>query len=91
MKWLDNNKTEVDTNRTDLPSVMYADIVNIKVCIHKMLGCGGELYLSCQELNINDWTLDTDNFDDAVLNAQKIIGDEFERLEQAVNEFLEIG
>lgn len=45
------------------------------ICIHKYVGCGDNLYLSCRKLNIQDRDLCTEDMNKAVKNAQGIISE----------------
>lgn len=45
------------------------------ICIHKYVGCGDNLYLSCHKLNIQGRDLYTEDMNEAVKNAQGIISE----------------
>lgn len=43
------------------------------ICIHKYVGCGDNLYLSCDRLGIDTENLHTEDFNEAVNKAKQII------------------
>lgn len=45
------------------------------ICIHKYVGCGDNLYLTCYKLNIWDRDLFTEDITEAVKKSQWIIRD----------------
>ena len=45
------------------------------ICIHKYVGCGDNLYLTCHKLNIRDRDLSTDDIVEAVKKSQGIISE----------------
>lgn len=67
---------------------MYADVPGIQVCVHNIFGLKG-WYLNCPELGIRDVNLQTDDFREAAERANMVVRKEFEKLETAVNKFLE--
>lgn len=50
------------------------------VKIHQYIGCGETWFLSCHELGLDTESLGTEYFEDAVANAQKMIGDRIAQL-----------
>lgn len=57
------------------------------ISIHKLLGCGNELYLNCRALGLQDIELHTEVFDDAVMNAKNIIYTKMQTLTQECSNF----
>lgn len=47
---------------------------NLNICIHKIHGLEG-WYLNCQKMNINDYDLDTTDFNEAVKKSQILISE----------------
>lgn len=86
MRWLDQYKREVSTDQP--VSMMYADVPGIRVCIHRIAGLTG-WYLSCTELRIDNINLHTADFREAAELAKLVIKEEFEKLEVAVNIYLQ--
>ncbi len=84
MRWLNKYKQEVKEPQ----SMMYADVPGLRICVHQIVGIKG-WYLSCPELRINDNNLHTEDFNEATEKAKLVIREEFEKLEVAVNDFLQ--
>ena len=55
--------------------------------IHKYVGCGDELFLSCRCLGINMRDLGTEDFDKAVEVAKDIIYKEVRKLSEEADKF----
>lgn len=45
----------------------------LDICIHKYVGCGDNLYLSCHKLGIDTENLYTEDFNEAVKKAKQIV------------------
>lgn len=43
------------------------------ICIHKYVGCGNNLYLTCHKMNINTYDLFTEDMGEAIRKSQEII------------------
>ena len=70
MEWKSNARMNQDPEA--------GTIFNLKnnplgICIHKYVGCGDRLYLSCDKLGIDTKSLDTSDFYEAVEKAKLII------------------
>lgn len=46
---------------------------SLGICIHKYVGCGDTLFLSSTTLHIDNYDLETENFDEAVSKAKEVI------------------
>ena len=55
--------------------------------IHKYVGCGNELFLSCRCLGIDMRDLKTEDFDKAVEVAKGIVSQEVNKLMEETNKF----
>ena len=84
MRWLNRYRIEVK----EPESMMYADVPGIRICVHRIVGIAG-WFLSCPTLRIDDVNLHTDDFYKATEQAKVVIREEVEKLETAVNKFLE--
>ena len=60
---------------------------SLKIRIHKYVGCGDTLFLSCHALNIDKHNLETEDFNEAVERAQKIIHAEVEKIMEEALKF----
>lgn len=60
---------------------------DLHICIHKIVGLDG-WYLSCNPLGISDKLLPAMTFDDAVLEAQKIVMEKAMELYKNATEFV---
>lgn len=58
------------------------------ISIHKIVGLGDSLYLTCNDLNIVQFGLNTEDFDTAVENAKTIVRTRLETLQEKFNGFL---
>lgn len=54
---------------------------SLKVSIHKYVGCGDNLYLSCYELGISQKDLETEDFNEAVSKSMEIVTEKMKHLE----------
>lgn len=43
------------------------------ISIHKYVGCGDALFLNSRALNINNYDLETEDFDEAVSKAKEVV------------------
>lgn len=46
---------------------------SLGIVIHKYVGCGDSLFLNSRTLNIDNYDLETEDFDEAVSKAKEII------------------
>lgn len=61
---------------------------DLNIIIHKYVGCGDELYLTCNKLRIDGLGLRTTNINEAVKNAKEIIRGRIELLVRESEKFL---
>ena len=45
------------------------------ICIHKYVGCGNNLYLTCHRMNIDAYDLFTEDMEEAIRKSQGIISE----------------
>lgn len=81
MKWKTNARYNQDA--TD-GSIFACGIVTI----HRIHGVPGTWFLSCEELGISKKNLNTDDFDEAILDAKVIISMKFNKLKNIVESFV---
>ncbi len=60
---------------------------SLKLSIHKYVGCGDNLYLSCYELEISRKDLETEDFNEAVSKAKDIISAEVKKIREEAYRF----
>lgn len=52
----------------------------LRISIHKYIGCGNALFLDSKALNIDNYDLKTENFNEAVCKAKEVIDSEVRKL-----------
>lgn len=60
----------------------------LRICIHKLVGLGDELFLNCVPLNLKDVDLYTEDLDEAVSKSKEIIDETVENLRAEANRFI---
>lgn len=60
---------------------------SLGIVIHKYVGCGDTLFLNCHALNIDDYDLGTESFNEAVKKAKEVIADKVDELRKAKDRF----
>lgn len=58
------------------------------VAIHKYIGCGDALYLTCNEIGLDAVNLNTNDFDTAAFRAQMIIAERLNIIRSKYEEFI---
>lgn len=79
MEWVSNAKFGQPAESGTVFSVKHLHSIKI----HKYKGCGDKWFLSCPILNMDTWELDTEDFDEAVKTAKKIIKERIEKINEA--------
>ena len=46
---------------------------SLGISIHKYVGCGDALFLNCSTLDIDNYDLETEDFDEAVSKAKEVV------------------
>lgn len=77
----------MDWNKNKKGSIFELKNSELRVNIHKYVGCGDTLYLSCPPLNITSYNLNTEDFGEAVKAAQRIIFQKAEMIYAAATDF----
>nr|DAM66131.1 MAG TPA: hypothetical protein [Caudoviricetes sp.] len=60
---------------------------SLKLSIHKYVGCGDNLYLSCYELGISRKDLETEDFNEAVSKSKEIVSERVKHLREEAYRF----
>ena len=60
---------------------------SLRIVIHKYVGCGDSLFLSSSTLNINNYDLETEDFDEAVSKAKEIIMSKVKKIREDAYKF----
>ena len=60
---------------------------SLRICIHKYAGCGDALFLNCRALNIDNYDLFTENFNEAVCRSKQIISETMEIFKEEAAKF----
>ena len=61
---------------------------SLKLSIHKHMGCGDNLYLSCYELGISKKDLETEDFNEAVSKSKEIVAERMKHLRDEAHKFI---
>ena len=60
---------------------------SLGIVIHKYVGCGDSLFLSSSTLNIDNYDLETEDFDEAVSKAKEIIMSKVKKIRENAYRF----
>lgn len=63
-------------------SIFALEYNSLKIVIHKYVGCGDMLFLNCSTLGIYNHNLETEDFEEAVSKAKKIIMRKAEKIRE---------
>lgn len=55
---------------------------SLGISIHKYVGCGDALFLNSKALNIDNYDLETEDFDEAVRKAKEVIMSEVKKIRE---------
>lgn len=78
-----NMKFKVNTKRT----IFELKDSSLKIAIHKIIGVGDDWFLSCHWIGIVDYNLDTEDFEEAVKRAQKVISEKVSSIVKESDKF----
>ena len=79
MKFKSNAKYNEEPKTGSIFALKYN---SLKIVIHKYVGYGNALFLNCSALNISNRDLGTEDFEEAVSKAKKIIMREVEKIRE---------
>lgn len=85
MQWISNAKRNQALKEG---SVFELKGIESRIVIHKIHGCGNELYLSFHDLDISSADLLTEDFEEAVEEAKKVITKKLSRISNDVYIFV---
>lgn len=60
---------------------------SLGISIHKYVGCGDALFLNSKALNIDNYNLGTEDFDEAVSKAKEVIMSEVKKIRENAYKF----
>lgn len=60
---------------------------SLGIVIHKYIGCGDALFLNCSALDIFNYDLETEDFDEAVSKAKEIIMSKVKKIREDAYRF----
>lgn len=70
MKFKSNAKYDEEPKTGSIFALKYN---SLGIVIHKYVGCGDALFLNCSALDILNYNLETENFDEAVSKAKEVV------------------
>lgn len=70
MKFKSNAKYNEEPKTGSIFTLKYN---SLGISIHKYVGCGDALFLNSKALNIDNYDLDTEDFDEAVSKAKEVV------------------
>ena len=79
MKFKSNAKYNEDPKTGSIFALEYN---SLKIVIHKYVGCGDALFLNSKALGIDNYDLETEDFDEAVRKAKEVIMCEVEKIRE---------
>ena len=85
MEWRSNSHYKKDVKDG---TIFTLKNIGVGIVIHKIHGLGDEFYLSCSILGIDDFGLNTEDFDLAVENAKVIIQTKLTSINNHFDKFL---
>lgn len=84
MEWVSNAKFKQELTE----GTVFRLKGNMDICIHTIHGLGSKFYLTCRNLNLESFGLNTDDFILAVENAKVIVREKLKRLNEQCADFL---
>ena len=60
---------------------------SLGISIHKYVGCGDELFLNSKALSIDNYDLETDDFEEAVSKAKEVVMREVKKIREDAYKF----
>lgn len=84
MKFKSNAKYNEEPKTGSIFALKYN---SLEIVIHKYIGCGDSLFLSSGTLNIDNYDLETEDFDEAVSKAKEIIMSKVKKIREDAYRF----
>ena len=84
MKFKSNAKCKV---KPETGSIFTLQDNSLGISIHKYVGCGDALFLNSKAMNINNYDLGTEDFDEAVSKAKEVVMREVKKIREDAYRF----
>ena len=84
MKFKSNAKYN---EKPETGSIFALNYNSLKIVIHKYVGYGDTLFLNCNTLDIYNYNLETEDFDEAVSKAKEIIMSKVKKIREDAYKF----
>lgn len=84
MKFKSNAKYE---EKLETGSVFTLKNNSLGITIHKYFGCGNALFLNSEALNIDNYDLETEDFDEAVSRTKEVVMREVKKIREDAYKF----
>ena len=84
MKFKSNAKYDEEPKTGSIFALKYN---SLGIVIHKYVGCGDALFLNCSALDILNYNLETENFDEAVSKAKEVVMREVKKIREDAYRF----
>lgn len=84
MKFKSNAKYNEEPKTGSIFALKYN---SLGIVIHKYVGCGDTLFLNCSALDIFNYDLETEDFDEAVSKAKEIIMSKVKKIREDAYKF----
>lgn len=84
MKFKSNAKYE---EKLETGSVFTLKNNSLGITIHKYFGCGNSLFLNSEALNIDNYDLETEDFDEAVSRTKEVVMREVKKIREDAYKF----
>lgn len=68
-------------------SIFALNYNSLKIVIHKYIGYGDTLFLNCNTLDIYNYNLETEDFDEAVSKAKEVVMREVKKIRENAYRF----
>ncbi|RHP46991.1 hypothetical protein [Clostridium sp. AF32-12BH] len=76
-------------SKTRKPSVLECDANGIKFRVHKYLHCGEQWFLTCRDLNVEQYSLNTEDMEEAknkaIIEVTKLLYEKVKEYQDAIN------
>lgn len=84
MKFKSNAK---HTEKPKAGSIFTLQYNSLGISIHKYIGCGDALFLNSKALNIDNYDLETEDFEEAVSKAKEVVMREAKKIREDAYRF----
>ena len=84
MKFKSNAK---NSEKPEIGSIFTLKDNSLGISIHKYVGCGDALFLNSKAMNIDNYDLGTEDFDEAVSKAKEVVMREVKKIREDAYKF----